>query len=420
MESNNNSFVKIKVIGVGGGGNNTIHSMVKSGIDGVDYIIANTDEQVLKNSPVEKKIRLGTNIADGLGAGANPEVGRKAAEESKAEIAEALEGADMVIIASGMGGGTGTGATPVIAKIAKESGALTISVVTTPFDFEGTTRYKNASEGLIETKKNVDSLIRVSNDKLLQQYGDVAFGEAFQYADRTLSQTIRTITDLINKVQYINLDFADITTVMKDKGNALIGIGRATGEDRAIKAATHAISSPILEASIKGAKHALINVSGANVTLNEGKAASDTINKFTNGNVQIIFGLTKDDSIGKDIKVSIIATGLTEEDMQKDVKEIDIKEEVSEFVEKEFETDDFSTPETKELLVADPLPQEEKEKIPPETSEEEISEEKPEEIFEEETILFNGTEEIDSEEVEIEETEKQDDDETNEFSWLND
>ncbi|MCK5807108.1 MAG: cell division protein FtsZ, partial [Mycoplasmataceae bacterium] len=229
------AVAKIKVIGVGGGGNNTVHSMVREGIKGVEFIVANTDEQVLNESIAHTILPLGGDSVKGLGAGANPSEGRKAALESEELIKETLKGADMVIIAAGMGGGTGTGAAPVIARIAKELGALTIGVVTSPFSFEGTTRGKNAKEGLKNIEESVDSLIIVSNDKLLQQFGGISLKDSFMYADKVLKQSIRTITDLIAVPALINLDFADVTTVMKDKGKALIGIGRANGEDRAIK-----------------------------------------------------------------------------------------------------------------------------------------------------------------------------------------
>ncbi len=353
-----NEIVNIKVIGVGGGGNNTVHSMVKEGIKGVEFIVANTDEQVLQNSIANSVIALGGNSVKGLGAGANPEEGKKAALESEDKIKDAIKGADMVIVAAGMGGGTGTGAAPVIAKLAKKMGILTVGIVTTPFSFEGTQRNKNAVEGLKNIRGCVDSLIVVSNDKLLQQFGGISLKDSFMYADKTLKQTVRTITDLIAIPALINLDFADVTAVMKDKGTALIGIGRATGEDRAIKAATHAISSPILEASISGATHSIINISGGDITLDEANKAVETIRQAAGNDLNIIFGVSIVDSIGQDIQVSVIATGLQNNNEEKKITEEELKEEAVKVVEK---LDiDFENEKTKEILMKDPLPEEEK------------------------------------------------------------
>ena len=366
QENNNNNnqepqrevknFVDIKVIGVGGGGNNTIHSMIKEKIKGVQFIVANTDEQALNNTISDVILPLGENSTKGLGSGADPVKGRQAALESEKLIKETLEGADMVIIAAGMGGGTGTGAGPIIAKIAKDMGALTIGVVTTPFSFEGTQRKKNAELGLINIKENTDSLIVVSNDKLLQQFGGISFKESFMYADKVVKHTIRTITDLIVVPSLINLDFADVTSVMKGKGSALIGIGKANGEDRAFKAAIHAISSPILETSIKGASHAIINISGSDVTLEEAQKASETIKEATGSDLVIIFGISVNENLGDNIEVSVIATGLSSDSEELTDKEI--KEEIS----KTIETLDIKleNEKTKEMLVEDPLPEDEK------------------------------------------------------------
>ena len=353
------AVAKIKVIGVGGGGNNTVHSMIKEGIKGVEFIVANTDEQVLNNTIADTIMPLG-NSAKGLGAGANPDQGRKAALESEQTIKDTLKGADMVIVAAGMGGGTGTGAAPVIAKIAKEMGALTVGIVTTPFKFEGTQRTKNAEEGIKNMELNTDSLIIVSNDKLLQQFGSISLKDSFMYADKVLKQTVRTITDLIAIPALINLDFADVTTVMKDKGAALIGIGRATGEDRAIKAAVHAISSPILEASIKGASHAIINISGGDMSLEEANKAVETIKQAAGSELNIIFGVSIIESLGKDMQVSVIATGLDETNVH-EMTEDELKEESAKAVESlniEFEDD-----RTREILISNPLPEEEKQSI---------------------------------------------------------
>ena len=352
------NIAKIKVVGVGGGGNNTIHSMIKEGVQGVQFVVANTDLQVLNNSTADVVIPLGVS-AKGLGAGAKPEEGQKAALETEDEIRKSLEGADMVIVAAGMGGGTGTGAAPVIAKIAKELGALTVGVVTTPFRFEGTQRTRNAEFGLEGMSQHTDSLIVVSNEKLLKQFGGISLKDSFIYADKTLKQTIRTITDLIAMPALINLDFADLTTVMKDKGKALIGIGRATGEDRAIKAATHAISSPILEASVTGATSALINVSGGDdLTLDEANAAVETIQEAAGSSLNIIFGVSINENIGKDMLVSVIATGL---DQVPDLSEEEVKDKVSEAIQN-LELD-YESEKTRELLIEDPLPEEEKQTI---------------------------------------------------------
>lgn len=347
---NEQSIVKIKVIGVGGGGNNTIHSMIKDGIEGVEFIVANTDKQVLDTSIAHTKLSLGKS-ARGLGAGANPEIGKKAAQESEAEIRQTLEGADMVIVAAGMGGGTGTGASPIIARIAKELGALTVGITTTPFSFEGTKRVNNALEGLDVLREEVDSLIVVSNDKLLQQFGSISLKDSFMYADKVLKQAVRTITDLVTIPALINLDFADVTTVMKDKGPALIGIGKASGVDKAIKAATHAISSPILEASIFGAKDAIINISGGDITLDEAHKAVDTIKKAAGVDLNIIFGVSIVESLGQDIQVSVIATGLS----GRSLTQQEIKDEVSSILDT-IELD-FEDQITKDELINDPFPE---------------------------------------------------------------
>lgn len=354
IETNNNNkydvVAKIKVIGVGGGGNNTIESMINEGIQGVEFIVANTDEQALNSlaSRTDVTVMPLGNSAKGLGAGAKPEQGRQAALESEQTIKESLKGADMVIVAAGMGGGTGTGAAPVIARIAKEMGALTVAVVTTPFTFEGKQRAVNAEEGLKNIRENVDSLIVVSNDKLLQQFGGISLKDSFLYADKVLKQSVRTITDLISVKALINRDFADVTTVMKDKGRALIGIGKASGEDRAIKAATHAISSPILEASIKGATHAIISISGGDITLDEANKAVTTITQAAGSDMNIIFGVSINDDLGKDLQVSVIATGLLDKPQ---ISQEEIIEEAAKAVESldiEFEDN-----KTREILIED-------------------------------------------------------------------
>ena len=348
-------IAKIKVVGVGGGGNNTVHSMIKEKIEGVEFIVANTDQQVLNSSTAHVVLPLGLS-AKGLGAGADPEIGRKAALEVEESIKQQLVHTDMVIIAAGMGGGTGTGAAPEIARIAKEQGALVVGVVTTPFNFEGTKRNENAKIGLEGMDEHTDSLIVISNEKLLEQFGGISLKDSFIYADKTLKQTIRTITDLIAIPALINLDFADVTTVMKNKGRALIGIGRATGEDRATKAAIHAISSPILEASISGAKNAIINISGGDITLDEANTAVEAIKQAANENLNIIFGVAINDALEKDIQISVIATGVSDE--VKKLTPQELKEEISKAV--ETIDVDFENEKTREILLKDVLPEDEK------------------------------------------------------------
>ncbi len=313
-----NQVADIKVIGVGGGGSNAVNRMVQDGVKGVDFYIANTDVQVMKNSPVDNKIVLGKDGTKGLGAGGNPEIGRKAAEESEADIRAAIEGADMVFITAGMGGGTGTGAAPLVAKLAKEEGALTIAVVTRPFTFEGKRRAANAKEGIDELKKYVDSLIVVSNDNLLEVIGRKPIEEAFQAADNVLRQGVQTISDLIAVPALVNLDFADVRSVMQNQGRALIGIGMADGEDKAITAAEKAIDSPLLEASIAGAKSAIINITGGDkVSLYDAQNAVAVIQDAAGGDVDCIFGIAINEQLGDAIIVTVIATGFDETQEEK-------------------------------------------------------------------------------------------------------
>ena len=303
---------KIKVIGVGGGGNNAVNRMVEEGVRGVEFFVANTDVQVLRRSPVENKIILGKDLTKGLGAGGNPEVGKKAALESEGDIRTALEGADMVFIAAGMGGGTGTGAAPVFAKIARELGALTVGVITKPFTFEGMKRKKQAIEGIDELRSNVDSIIVVSNDRLLQLIGGRPMQEAFREADNVLRQGVQTITDLI--AVFINLDFADICAVMKNRGNALIGIGMSSGDDKAKEAAKRAISSPLLEVSVAGAKDAIINVTGGpNISLYDANIALETITQEVGDDINTYLGIAINENLDDEIIVTVIATGFEEE-----------------------------------------------------------------------------------------------------------
>ena len=262
IETENNDAI-IKVIGVGGGGNNAVNRMIREEVKGVEFISINTDKQALLSSMAENQIQIGEKLTRGLGAGAKPEVGKKAAEESREQIVGLLDGTDMVFVTAGMGGGTGTGAAPIVAKLAKEMGILTVGVVTKPFGFEGKIRMKNAEEGIKDLKANVDTLITIPNDRLLQiVQKNTSMVDAFSIADNVLKQGIQSISDLIKMPGLINLDFADVTSVMKDKGLAHMGIGTASGENRAIEAAKEAIQSPLLETSIRGAKGVLLNVAG--------------------------------------------------------------------------------------------------------------------------------------------------------------
>ncbi|AWX69716.1 cell division protein FtsZ [[Mycoplasma] anseris] len=308
-----NPVAKIKVVGVGGGGNNSIKTLLDTKLSGLEFIIANTDRQVLEQFDQSFILQLGDK--KGLGAGAKPEIGKKAALDSVDDIKARLKGADLVIITAGMGGGTGTGASPVIAKIAKECGAIVVAIVTTPFDFEGSRRIKIANEGIKELVKEVDSYIIISNNKLLLQYGNIAFNDAFKCADNILKQTIRTLIDVIALPGIINLDFADLETIIKNSGEAVVGIGTASGQDRATKAITSAISSPILESSIVGATDAIVYFNASNeVTLNEINKAIMTMRELVGQDINIIFGLTntaseESNKLGE-LYVSVIATGL--------------------------------------------------------------------------------------------------------------
>lgn len=310
---------KIKVIGIGGGGGNAVNQMINDKVSGVDFIVANTDLQALDASHAQTKIQLGPKLTKGLGAGSNPEVGAKAAQESESEISKALEGADMVFVTAGMGGGTGTGAAPVVAKIAKDSGALTVGVVTRPFTFEGQRRSKLASEGLEKLKQNVDTLIVVANNRLLEMIDKkTPMMEAFKEADNVLRQGVEGISDLITNPGYINLDFADIRHTMENQGSALMGIGSSTGENRAAEATKKAISSPLLEVSIDGAEHVLMNITGGkNLSMFEAQEASNVISQAANTNVDIAFGMAMDDTLGDEVRVTVIATGIDKAKQQR-------------------------------------------------------------------------------------------------------
>jgi cell division protein FtsZ len=304
---------KIKVVGVGGGGCNAVNTMIRAGLTGVEFIAANTDKQVLESVLAPNKIAIGQELTRGLGAGANPDVGRKAALEDYAQIAEMLTGADMVFITAGMGGGTGTGAAPVFAKIAKECGALTVGVITKPFLFEGKKRMKQALEGINLLRESVDSLIIIPNNRLLNISGaSLSMMQAFGKADEILLNAVQGISDLINHTGYINSDFADVRTIMENKGLALMGIGFGEGDHRAVEAATSAISSPLLEdISINGATGIIINITGgSNLTLHEVNEATSIIQDSAHEDAQIIFGTVIDESMNDKVKVTVIATGL--------------------------------------------------------------------------------------------------------------
>ncbi len=308
------SYAKIVVIGVGGAGNNAVNQMIEDRITNIDFWVVNTDAQALATSKAEHKYVLGKDYTKGLGAGGDPEIGKNAAESSIDDLREIVSGANMVFIAAGMGGGTGTGAAPVIAKVAKESGALTIAIVTRPFTFEGNNRKVKAVEGLTELKKEVDSIIIVSNDKLMMINGNKSIAEAFAESDRVLAQSVKTITDLILLPGLINLDFADVKSTLKDKGVALIGFGMGSGERKAMEAATNAIASPLLEVSIKGAHSAIINVTGGNgVTLDETQEAISYITEAAGANVNIIFGVQQNPELNDQMLISVIATDFDEE-----------------------------------------------------------------------------------------------------------
>ena len=301
---------RIIVVGVGGGGNNAVNRMIDEQIAGVEFIAVNTDKQALQLCKAPTLMQIGEKLTKGVGAGAQPEVGEKAAEESAEEISAALKGADMVFVTCGMGGGTGTGAAPVVARIAKEQGALTVAVVTKPFRFESRTRMANALAGIDKLKENVDTMIVIPNDKLLEVVDRrTTMPEALKKADEVLQQGIQGITDLINVPSLINLDFADIQTVMKDKGIAHIGIGEGRGDDKALEAVKQAVASPLLETTIQGASHVIINISG-DITLMDASDAADYVQELAGENANIIFGAMYDDTRSDEATITVIATGL--------------------------------------------------------------------------------------------------------------
>ena len=318
MDTGVENVVSIKVIGVGGGGNNVVNRMVTDGIKGVDFVAVNTDKQALNSSAASYKIQIGEKLTGGKGAGSNPEVGRKAAEESRNQLAKALENTDMVFVTAGMGGGTGTGAAPVVAEIARELGVLTVGVVTKPFSFEGRRRMMQAEKGIEELRKRVDSLVIIPNERLKYATDQkITFANAFEIADDVLRQAVQSISDLIRDTGFINLDFADVTTVMKDAGLAHMGVGRAAGKGKAEEAAKMAISSPLLETSINGAHGVLINVTGSmDIGLEEVEQAASLVQDAVHPDAVTIFGATFDESLEDEIRVTVIATGFAENQPQ--------------------------------------------------------------------------------------------------------
>ena len=308
------NVVKIKVIGVGGGGNNVVNRMVRAGVGGVDFVAVNTDKQALNVSSAGYKIQIGEKLTHGQGAGSDPEVGRKSAEESRSQITKALEETDMVFITAGMGGGTGTGAAPIVADIAKEMGILTIGVVTKPFKFEGMRRMRQAEAGIAELREKVDSLVIIPNERLkLASDQKITMVNAFEIADDVLQQAVQSISDLIKNTGFINLDFADVSAVMKDAGRAHMGVGRAAGKNKAEDAAKMAISSPLLETSINGARGVLINVTGSmDIGLEEVETAANLVQEAAHPEANIIFGAAFDETLEDEIRVTVIATGFEE------------------------------------------------------------------------------------------------------------
>ena len=318
LETTSDTVVNIKVIGVGGGGNNVVNRMVRSGTKGVEFVAVNTDKQALNVSSASEKIQIGEKLTHGKGAGADPEIGRKAAEESRNQIAKALEDTDMVFISAGMGGGTGTGGAPIVAEIAKEMDILTVGVVTKPFGFEGPRRMRAAEAGIAELEGKVDSLVIIPNERLKYATDQkVTFANAFEIADDVLRQAVQSISDLIRDTGFINLDFADGTAIMKNAGMAHMGVGRAAGKGKAEEAAKMAISSPLLETSIEGAKGVLINITGSmDIGLEEVEQAASLVRDAVHPDALTIFGATFDETMDDEIRVTVIATGFDKDAKQ--------------------------------------------------------------------------------------------------------
>ncbi len=347
LDAGANYLAVIKVVGVGGGGTNAVNRMIEAGLRGVEFIACNTDAQALLMSDADYKVHIGAQLTKGLGAGADPEIGYQAAEESKEDIKESLQGADMVFVTAGKGGGTGTGAAPVIAEVAKSLGALTVGVVTRPFSFEGRKRSMQADEGIMKLREHVDTLIIIPNDRLLHvAEKKTSIVEAFKMADNVLLQGVQGITDLITVPGLINLDFADVRTIMSNAGSALMGIGIASGEDRAVESAKNAIASPLLEASIDGAQGVLLNISGGpDLGLFEVNEAAEVIANAAHPEANIIFGAVIDDTLGEEIKVTVIATGFDLRKQEK-IELIQNQKEVEEPISPipTFDTEDLDIP----------------------------------------------------------------------------
>ena len=340
---NNNSYIQIiKVIGVGGGGSNAVNRMVEAKVEGVEFVVVNTDKQALQQSKAPTKIQIGEKITKGMGAGANPEVGRKAAEESRGEIEKAIKDANMIFVTAGMGGGTGTGAAPIVADIAKQMGILTVGIVTKPFAFEGRRRMTQAESGIAALTECVDTIIVIPNDRLLTiSSAKTLFTEAFKMADESLRQGVQGVSDLIYRPGTINVDFADVTSIMKDAGLAHMGIGTAKGDNRAEEAARIAIESPLLETSIDGATGVLINITGGpDLTLFEINSATTLVQNYADANANIIFGTAIDPKLEDEISVTVIATGFPNGNK----KELDSLEPTVFGKESNFDADDLQLP----------------------------------------------------------------------------
>lgn len=344
FEVDMHDFANIKVVGCGGGGSNAVNRMIVEGLRNVEFIAINTDKQALMLSHANQKIQVGEKLTKGLGAGANPEIGKKAAEESREEIEEAIKGADMVFITAGMGGGTGTGAAPVVAEIAKSLGILTVGVVTKPFPFEGRRRMKHAEMGIENLKEKVDTLVTIPNERLLSMVDKkTTLLESFKYADDVLRQGVQGISDLITIPGLVNLDFADVRAVMLDKGLAHMGVGTGTGDNRAQEAAKQAISSPLLETSIVGATGVLLNVTGgADLGLLEINEAAEIVQEAADPDANIIFGAVIDETLKDEIRITVIATGFEEEIRR--IQKQEVKEEVASTLVKENEEVSVETP----------------------------------------------------------------------------
>ncbi|ADH61178.1 cell division protein FtsZ [Thermoanaerobacter mathranii subsp. mathranii str. A3] len=346
IETDMEQFAAIKVIGVGGGGGNAVNRMIDAGLRGVEFIAINTDKQALYLSKAETKIQIGEKLTKGLGAGANPEIGKKAAEESREEIERIIKGADMIFITSGMGGGTGTGAAPVVAEIAKELGILTVGVVTKPFTFEGRKRMAHAEMGIEELKKHVDALITIPNDRLLQVVEKkTSMIDAFKLADDVLRQGVQGISDLIAVPGLVNVDFADVKTIMTNTGLAHMGIGIASGENKATEAAKQAIHSPLLETSIEGSRGILLNIAGGpNLTIFEVNEAANFIYEAADPDANIIFGAVIDESLEDQIRITVIATGFEGNEKSKDTAKKKDTREPEVKLENIIESDDLDIP----------------------------------------------------------------------------